>query len=345
MTENNSSRQIADIVARAESFLKSDLISAKKYGPQPKCEGKNQNRGKGRAFQWLCQHASYTEKKCLFWPFSKCDGRAGAVGYCGVAFKPTRLMCLLAHGAPPSGQLRAANTCGRGNKGCINPNHLVWRTQSECRLDEFKDGRRKSYGRGGKITPSEAAEIRTLGGVKTTSEIGQIYGLSSQRISEILRGVAHVTPRLFNPRDGRFYPRVKVDGRDVSLGGFASAKQAAVAYEAARLRMRRHEPVLMPSEEKPSVADIKRWYQPPRQQAHFGDREGELVVSVEADQEKSTYLLHNALNDLHPKVKTFVIAASTTGDLTEAAKAAGLSQEQVAAVLPRLKVYLQRHLQ
>jgi hypothetical protein len=36
---------------------------------------------------------------------------------------------------------------------------------------------------------------------------------------------------------------------------------------------------------------------------------------------------------------------SNTGDLTEAAKVAGLSQEQVAAVLPRLRVYLQRNLQ
>jgi hypothetical protein len=44
-------------------------------------------------------------------------------------------------------------------------------------------------------------------------------------------------------------------------------------------------------------------------------------------------------------VKRFIIAASTTGDLAEAAVAAGLSQEQVMAVLPRLKVYLQRHLQ
>jgi hypothetical protein len=50
-------------------------------------------------------------------------------------------------------------------------------------------------------------------------------------------------------------------------------------------------------------------------------------------------------NNLHPKVKKFVIAASATGDLTEAAVAAGLSQEQVAAVLPRLKVYLQQYLQ
>ena len=118
-----------------------------------------------------------------------------------------------------------------------------------------------------------------------------------------------------------------------------------MAYEAARMRIRRHEPVLTPSEEKPSASNIRRWYQPPRQKLHFGDREGELIVSIEADQENSTYLLHAALNDLHPKVRAFVIAASTTGDLAEAAISAGLSQEQVAAVLPRLRIYLRQHLQ
>ena len=70
-----------------------------------------------------------------------------------------------------------------------------------------------------------------------------------------------------------------------------------------------------------------------------------MVVSIDANQEQSVFLLHNALNDLHPKVRKFIIAASSTGDLAEAAVIAGLSQEQVAAVLPRLKVYLQQHLQ
>jgi len=80
------------------------------------------------------------------------------------------------------------------------------------------------------------------------------------------------------------------------------------------------------------------------QQLQFGDREGELVVGVDADQEQSTFLLHNALNNLHPKVREFLIAASTSGDLTEAAAKAGLTSEQVALLLPRLRVYL-NHLQ
>jgi len=130
----------------------------------------------------------------------------------------------------------------------------------------------------------------------------------------------------------------------ISLGGFPSAERAAAAYEAARMRARRGEPVLLPRKEKPSLDEIKRLYTPPAI-LKFGDREGEKVVPVEADQEQSVFRLHNALNDLHPRVKKFIIAASATGDLAEAAIAAGLSQEQVAAVLPRLKIYLQQHLQ
>jgi hypothetical protein len=76
----------------------------------------------------------------------------------------------------------------------------------------------------------------------------------------------------------------------------------------------------------------------------FGDRAGEMVVQVDADQEQSIFLLHNALNDLHPKVRKFIIAASRTGNLAEAAVVAGLNDEQVAAVLPRLRVFLQQHL-
>lgn len=69
------------------------------------------------------------------------------------------------------------------------------------------------------------------------------------------------------------------------------------------------------------------------------ENDGQRIVAIEPGQEGSI-LLHNALNDLHPKVKKFVTALSITGDLMEAALAAGLSQAQVAAVLPGLKVKL-----
>ncbi len=108
MSEINSSNQISDIVARAEQFLNSGLIKTLKTAPPPKHEGKNQNRGKGRAFDWLCQHASYTEK-------SACSGHSrnvmvelGQLAYCGVAFKPTRLCACWLMGHRPPVRLRAA---------------------------------------------------------------------------------------------------------------------------------------------------------------------------------------------------------------------------------------------
>jgi hypothetical protein len=133
--------------------MKSGLIKATRCGPTPRREGAGRHRGKGRAFEWLCKHVSYVEKKCLFWPFSKSSGHPGPVAYCGKIYKAARLMCLLAHGAPPSNLYQACHTCGRGNKGCINPHHLGWKTSSEARRDEVRNGQRKSYGKGGKIHP------------------------------------------------------------------------------------------------------------------------------------------------------------------------------------------------
>jgi hypothetical protein len=88
------------------------------------------------------------------------------------------------------------------------------------------------------------------------------------------------------------------------------------------------------------------WVNPAELHWQYTDRtvrfenDGQRIVAIEPGQEGSIFLLHNALNDLHPKVKKFVTALSITGDSMGAALAAGLSQAQVAAVLPGLKVKL-----
>jgi hypothetical protein len=245
MSETKSSADISEVIARAEAFLNSGFIKPHRTGPLPKREGRGRNCGKGRAFEWLCQHVSYDEKKCLFWPFSKSNGRPGLVGYRGRAFRPVRLMCMLAHGAPPTAQHLAAHTCGRSKNGCINPRHLAWKTASQAMYDEFREGRRISYGKGGKLMPSEVAEIRAIGVFKTATEIGKIYGRSGQRIGDILRGNAYAATRSFCPRGGRFYPKFAVAKHSYSLGGFASHAEAAAAYDAARMRARLGEPILI----------------------------------------------------------------------------------------------------
>jgi hypothetical protein len=46
-------------------------------------------------------------------------------------------------------------------------------------------------------------------------------------------------------------------------------------YEAARLRARPGEPVLLPKKERPGLDDVRRWHRAPSEKLKFGDREGE----------------------------------------------------------------------
>jgi hypothetical protein len=138
----------------------------------------------------------------------------------------------------------------------------------------------------------------------------------------------------------RFHGRIVFKGRHYYLGGFGSAEQASAAYNGALVRLFRGEPALLIKPQKPSAGDIERWYQPPHQGVKFGDCEGEAVVPVALDQEQSVLISHHALNKLHPKVQKFILFASNTGDLAEAAEASGLTEEQVATVLPRLRMFL-----
>jgi hypothetical protein len=304
------------------------------------------SRGKGQGVQWICENVDFNQKKCLFWPFSKDRGRAGHVGHLGKLYKATRLMCALANGAPPSAKHEVSYSCGRADKGCINPRHLAWKTFSENRRDQIQQGARRAFeGRQGKLTFAKAQEIRAIGHSRLLKDVAAQYGISPQRVSEILSGngfTRQVKPWSF--RNGRFYSRIVFKGCTYSLGSHETSADATAAYWTALERLRRGEPAIAPQRRKPDPSEIRRLYAPPAI-LKFGDRKGEAVISIAPDQEQSVLIMHNAFNKLHPKVRKFVLVASDTGDLTEAAIAAELSQEQVTAVLPQLRVYLQRHLQ
>lgn len=130
-----------------------------------------------------------------------------------------------------------------------------------------------------------------------------------------------------------------VSGRGYSLGGFRTWKQASHAYKTARLRARLGEPISPKTREATSAADIARWYQPPSK-VYFGEESGELVVHAESNQEHSVLITHRALSRLHPGVRKFILVAADTGDLSEAPDAAGLDQNQIATILPQLRIFL-----
>jgi hypothetical protein len=76
------------------------------------------------------------------------------LGYLGDTLYAHRLMCQLAHGDPPTPDHIAAHSCGRGHEGCVNPNHLSWKTYSENELDKRVHGTTRNpwWGKKGKLT-------------------------------------------------------------------------------------------------------------------------------------------------------------------------------------------------
>ncbi len=101
-----------------------------------------------------------------------------------------RLMCLLAHGEAPSNSHQAAHSCGRGQDGCVNPQHLSWKTNGENQLDRRSHGtKNKGLGRWGrKLMPAQVQEIRSLKGKMTQDQIAKMFGIGRRNVGAILSG-------------------------------------------------------------------------------------------------------------------------------------------------------------
>ena len=95
---------------------------------------------RGPAREFLLQHVNYKGDECVIWPFSRTEKGYASLRYEGVTRVGHRLMCILAHGEPPTPEHEAAHSCGKGLHGCINPNHLSWKTRQENIDDKMRHG-------------------------------------------------------------------------------------------------------------------------------------------------------------------------------------------------------------
>lgn len=142
----------------------------------------NCKRGEGQGIKWLREHVSYRGDDCLPWPLSK-DGRVGRgrVGWNGKHYWAHRLMCVLAHGEPPTPKHQTAHSCGKGHEGCVNPRHLSWQTNSENQLDRYRKHGGKHgnpNGQRGRVTREQIDRMRALKGKRTQVAIAVDEGVS-----------------------------------------------------------------------------------------------------------------------------------------------------------------------
>ena len=102
----------------------------------------------------------------------------------------SRLACERRNGPPPDHKYDAAHSCGNGHKGCVNPNHLSWKTRKDNMADQLEHGTRNRGERQGhsKLTKEIVLEIRSKRGTQTQISIAEEYGLSAGHVSNLMNG-------------------------------------------------------------------------------------------------------------------------------------------------------------
>ena len=150
----------------------------------PLCGG---TRRDGTVIKWMLNAVNYKGSDCLIWPFARNSKNGYPIGYVkGKVVLVSRHICKLAHGEPLPQQV-ARHTCGNGNLGCINPNHLQWGTKKEDVQDAIRD---ETFPHGetnglSKLTESNVRKIRRLKGKLYQRIVAEMFGVSRRQIGRI----------------------------------------------------------------------------------------------------------------------------------------------------------------
>ena len=148
----------------------------------------------GEALEFYEQAISTVSPKCLLWPFAVDGSGSPKMGWRGSTVGVNRKVCETAHGPPPAGKDDAARICG--NKLCVNPLHLEWRSRKGSVSLKLMTGRNN---RGEKhpdalLKPEQVREIRRLMGPPgrgrydaCADELAIRFGVAAHTIYEIAR--------------------------------------------------------------------------------------------------------------------------------------------------------------
>jgi len=145
----------------------------------------------GEPLAWLEAHVDFSGDECLPWPYGLRRGYAGRVAVDGKEVAACRYMCQLAHGAPPTPKHHAAHSCGKGHKGCINPQHLRWATPTENEADKIEHGT-SLYGEKHNMAKLDASIVlhireQVLAG-RRMMDIAKHLGVNHTTISLLVKG-------------------------------------------------------------------------------------------------------------------------------------------------------------
>lgn len=128
----------------------------------------------------------YSGEACLKWPYNNDGHGYGRVWYEGRMQQVARLVCTATQGEPLP-FLEAAHSCGKGHEGCVNPQHITWKTHQANQKDRIAHGTipRGVEIKSAKLTPKDVLEIRAAKGDHKV--IAARYGVSHTSVYLIKR--------------------------------------------------------------------------------------------------------------------------------------------------------------
>lgn len=145
-------------------------------------------RSNGAGVKWMHTNAGHQGSDCLLWPYSCSTPGYGQFMVGKQRHEAHRYMCRLAHGEPPSSHHHAAHSCG--NRRCVNPAHLSWKTPKDNQLDRPGQGR-PFTGRKKHLKPADVIEIRRLRGIERPADLARRFGCTESNIRHIQTGATY----------------------------------------------------------------------------------------------------------------------------------------------------------
>lgn len=137
-----------------------------------------------------CEVISFQGDECLTWPFAKHVNGYGKIVVNKKQKTVSRLVCEIIHGQKPTEKHEAAHSCGNGHLGCVNPNHLSWKTPKENQADRILHGTSNRGSRHGRAILNEIQVLQIYDLKRSYSHelIAAVFGVDKRRVDRISCG-------------------------------------------------------------------------------------------------------------------------------------------------------------